>query len=59
MFHATGLTGWQRAGMDTPTVAPTAEAGRRFSQDQVESLRSQLEEVKKRLAEFETAKTQE
>ena len=59
MFHATGLTGRQRAAMDMPTVAPTAEAERQFPQDEVESLRSQLDEVKKRLAELETAKTQE
>jgi len=59
MFHATGLTGWQRAMMDMPTAAPTAEAERHSPQDEVESLRSQLDELKKRLAELETAKTQE
>jgi len=59
MFYATGLTGWQRATMDTPTAAPTVEAERHSPQDEVESLRSQLDEVKRRLAELETAKTQE
>jgi hypothetical protein len=59
MFHATGLTGWQRATMDMPTAAPTAEAEGRSPQDEIETLRSQLDELKKRLAELETAKTQE
>ena len=59
MFHATGLTGWQRATMDMPTAAPWTEAERPFPQDEVGSLRSQLDEVKKRLAELETAKTRE
>ena len=45
--------------MDIPTAAPMAEAERHSPQDEVESLRSQLDEVKKRLAELETAKTQE
>jgi hypothetical protein len=63
MFHATGLTGSQRAAIDMPTAAPAAEAKveveKQFPQDEVETLRSQLDEVKKRLAELEDAKTQE
>lgn len=57
MFHATGLTGWQRATMDMPAAA--AEAERHLPQEEVESLRSQLDEVKQRLAEIEAVKTQE
>jgi hypothetical protein len=59
MFHATGLTGWQRAMMDMPTAAPTAEPESHYPHDEVESLRSQLDELKMRLAELETAKSQE
>ena len=59
MFHATGLTGWQRAAMNMPAAAPPAEAERHLPQDEVESLRSQLDEVKQRLAEIEAAKIQE
>ena len=64
MFHATGLTGWQRAAMavsapSAATVAPTAETEKQFLETQVEMMQSQLDEVKKRLAELETAKTQE
>ena len=59
MFHATGLTGWQRATMETPTAAPMTEAEMHSPQEEVDSLRSQLDEVKKRLAELESAKIQE
>jgi hypothetical protein len=59
MFHATGLTGWLRAMMDMATVARTAQAEGDLPQNEVESLKSQLDEVKKRLAELEAAKTQE
>ena len=59
VFYATGLTGWQRATMDMPTGAPTAEAERHSPQEEVDSLRSQLDEVKKRLAALGTARTQE
>jgi hypothetical protein len=59
MFHATGLTGWQRATRDMPTAAPTADAERDCPQGFVESLQSQLDELKRQLAEIETAKTQE
>jgi hypothetical protein len=64
MFHATGLTGWQRAAMagtapSAATVAPTAETEKQFLETQVEAIQSHLDEVKRRLAELETAKTQE
>lgn len=64
MFHATGLTGWQRAAMastapSAATVAPTVETEKQFLETQVEMMQSQLDEVKKRLAGLETAKTQE
>jgi len=61
MFYATGLTGWQRAAMGAwgpPDVAagPTTEAERQFLEAQVGAMQSQLEEMKKRLAELEAAK---
>jgi hypothetical protein len=64
MFCATGLTGRQRAamGVSAPlaaTVAPTAETEKQFLETQVEAIQSHLDEVKRRLAKLETAKTQE
>ncbi len=61
MFHATGLTGWQRAamGVSAPSAAaatPTADTEKQFLETQVEMMQSQLDEVKKRLAEREAAK---
>jgi len=63
MFHATGLTGWQRAAMagtapSSTTAAPTAEAEKQFLETQVGAMQSQLDEVKKRLAELETEKAE-
>ena len=58
VFHATGLTGRQRAAMDMPTVVPMVEAEDQVPQNEVEALRAQLDGVEKRLAELETAKTQ-
>jgi len=58
MFYATGLTGWQRAmmGASAPSAAPTAETEKQFLEAQVGVMQSQLEEIKKRLAELEAAK---
>lgn len=55
-FYATGLTGWQRAAMgaSVPSAAPTAETGKEFLEAQVGVMQSQLEEIKKRLAELES-----
>jgi len=56
MFHATGLPGWMRSGTTgvAPATAEASEAKKQSLQDQVEMLQSQLEAVKKRLAEFES-----
>lgn len=61
MYYATGLTGWQRAAMGaaTPldaTAAPTAETEKQFIEAEVGVMQSQLEEIKKRLAELEAGK---
>lgn len=62
MFHATGLTGWQRAAMDAAAssaaaTAPDAETEKQFLETQVEMMQSQLDEVKRRLAELSAEKT--
>jgi hypothetical protein len=67
-FYATGLTGWQRAAMGWPPgnvagpyAAPFAGAQLGKEQEmellkkQSEMLQAQLDEVKQRLAELETA----
>ena len=61
MFHATGLTGPQRAAMDASapsaaTVAPSTEAEKQVLEAQVGVMQSQLDEIKKRLAELEAGK---
>ena len=58
MFCATGLTGWQRAAMgaSAPSAASTAETEKQFLEAQVGMMQSQLEEIKKRLAELEAEK---
>jgi len=58
MFRATGLPGWMRAGGSG--VAPPAQVSplaveKQYLQDQVETLQSQLDAVKKRLDEFQTS----
>jgi chaperonin cofactor prefoldin len=60
MFYATGLPGWMRSGPGgvAPAEVPASEAERQSLQDQVEMLQSQLDEVKKRLAEFQAASTE-
>ena len=60
MFHATGLPGWMRSGPGgvAPAEVPASEAERQSLQDQVETLQSQLDELKRRLAQSEAAKTE-
>ena len=60
MFHATGLPGWARfGGYDAPYAPPAAyqnpdpELTRQLLKRQAEDLQSELEMVKKRLAEVE------
>lgn len=60
-FHATGLTGWQRAAMGAPvpseaTAEPTTDEEKQILESQVDAMQSQLEAIKKRLAELEATK---
>ena len=61
-FYATGLTGWQRAGRWFPAsgwgISPpgppmTAKEEKEMLKDQVEFLRSQMEEIQERIATLE------
>lgn len=59
MFYATGLTGWQRAAMAaeaTPaaTASPTVNAEKQMLEMEIEAMQSQLDAMKKRLAEMES-----
>jgi hypothetical protein len=54
MFRATGLPGWMRFGGGDPVAELTPEAEKDFLKAQSEALESQLDEVRKRLAEIET-----
>jgi hypothetical protein len=59
-FYATGLTGWVRAGSvahSPPASSPAVE--KQTLQDQVETLQSQLDAVKARLAEFQASDAQQ
>jgi TolA-binding protein len=67
MFHATGLTGWQRAAAanapetQSATVVPMGNVPRGNSEQQslqaeVEMLQSQLDAMKQRLANLEAGK---
>ena len=60
MFYATGLPGWMRSGPAgvMPTIAEASRAEKQSLQDQVETLQSQLDEVKRQLAQSEAAKTE-
>jgi hypothetical protein len=61
MFWATGLPGWMRfgagaaAGGFAPAAEPTPEAERNFLKLQSDTLQAQLDEVRKRLEELESA----
>lgn len=55
MFYATGLPGWMRfGGYDAPWSGPDPAMEKRDLQTQAEALQSELEEIKKRLAEIES-----
>jgi uncharacterized membrane-anchored protein YhcB (DUF1043 family) len=60
MFHATGLPGWMRSGSAgvAPATAEASRAEKQSLQDQVETLQSQLDEVKRQLVQPESAKTE-
>ena len=58
MFNATGLTGWQRAAMAaeaTPaaTASPTVNVEKQTLETEIGAMQSQLDAMKKRLAEIE------
>jgi hypothetical protein len=60
MFHATGLTGWQRAAMGTMPIEAGRDAGITKKQE-VEALKQQadgaaqmLENIRKRISELES-----
>lgn len=59
MFHATGLTGWQRAATPPPPVVPPAPAVEPSVQQEIASLQVQaneaaaaLEQIRKRIDEL-------
>jgi hypothetical protein len=60
MFHATGLTDWQRAAMNAPptqaAAATTTELKKESLETEIGAIQSQLDAMKKRLAEIEAEK---
>jgi len=66
MFYATGLPGWMRAGgygapygYPTPYQRLDPEMERQALQSQAEALQSELDFIRKRLAEIESKSTTE
>ncbi len=64
MFYATGLTGWQRAGMPAyaapyAAAAPTREQELEMLKGQAGQFEAALGEIRKRLQELEIEKTAE
>jgi hypothetical protein len=56
MYYATGQPGWMRfGGWGTPYPEPTPDAEKQALQGHAEALQSELELIKKRLDELETA----
>jgi hypothetical protein len=58
MFHATGLTGWQRAGLGWGGVAPVAVVPTKEQQmaalkAQAESMETALSGIRERITEIE------
>jgi Spy/CpxP family protein refolding chaperone len=58
MYHATGLTGWQRAAMDAGTTpaanaTPTENIERQTLETEIGAMQSHLDAMKKRLEELE------
>jgi hypothetical protein len=60
MFHATGQPGWMRSSMGcvAPAEVLASELEKQSLQTQVETLQSQLDEVKRRLAQSESVETE-
>ena len=66
MFNATGLTGWQRAGMPAGAPIATSYATAPTKEQELDMLKGQagqfetaLGDIRKRLQELETEKTAE
>ena len=59
-FHATGQPGWMRYGAyAAPYQKPDPELERQAFENQAEALQSELDFIKKRLAEIESGKSEE
>jgi len=55
MFYATGLPGWMRfGGLDVPDQKADPEMERQALKNQAEALQSELDFIKKRLADVDT-----
>lgn len=55
-FHATGLPGWMRFGQyDAPYQDPDPNLEKQTLKSQVNAMQSELDFIKKRLSEIETA----
>lgn len=55
MYYATGLPGWRRfGGYAQPFPEVNAETERQALRNEARALQSELDQIKKRLAEFET-----
>jgi hypothetical protein len=57
-FYATGLTGWQRAGMGYPEDTPVAQSVTKEEQltllkNQTEHLKNALQDIQQRVSELE------
>ena len=61
MFHATGLTGWQRAGMAAPWGAPAGAVNPEQEIDvlkqQAEQMAGALDSIRQRISELEAKAT--
>jgi len=59
MYHATGLPGWARYGAPpvypAPYAEPDADVQKQALKNQADALQTQLDVVKKRLSDLETA----
>jgi hypothetical protein len=60
MFHATGLTGWQRSAAGVPpyAAAPTREQQLDALKGQAEHVEGALGELRKRIEEIEVVKAE-
>ncbi len=57
-FWATGLTGWQRAGIGWPSSQPTAEQELGALRDQVKFMENGMKEAQERIRELEKGSDQ-